>query len=235
MLRAQGTLEVRGTLRRSLRRDPPPSLAVELEVFNQRRAQPAGSWGTLTEWLERSLQGNDPWTVLVAGGELRVPGRIEVEGPLMLIAGGWIRISGRVEAGSVWKSSPGGDNVLRAFDVPLRLDAPLTNPLGVPLRLAILTNPFRPAHGVEAWRTAVPRVHAGGGGASLQFVGLRDREGRAGTDRYGPVSRLSLLQGCQALRMLVIVSMPVGRGEEWDPPVVQAVELTWDEPRDRSL
>jgi hypothetical protein len=224
VLRAQGSLEIEGTLRRQL---PPHATNNLADELRRRAFEPPESWETLSDWLVRARRWNEPWTVLVAGGELRVTGRIVVDGPLMLVAGGWVRIYGRVEAGEVWKSPEGGDNVERVRDVPLVLDQPETNVLRVPLRYGILSNPIRPESGVEAWRSATLALQRGGGEGRLRFLGLRDRSDGGGSDEYGPVEDLTLLTGCRALRLLIELELPAGAGEPWDPPRLEAVELSW--------
>ncbi len=225
VLRSQGALEVNGALRRTLSSDLPSSMASELRADAYK---PASEWRTLTEWLERSRRLNEPWTVLIAGGELRVKGEIAVDGPLMLIAGGWIRIYGRVDAPSRWKSHEGGDNGFNVSNAPLVLDPPETNELRAPLRVAILSNPIRPPDGVERWISAVPEIPKSAGLARVRYLGLRDRaDGNGFSDEYSPVDDIELVERCQAVRLLFELEMPTGQGEPWAPPTIEAVMLTW--------
>ena len=50
-----------------------------------------------------------------------------MDGPLLLVAGGWIRVQGRVEGREVWRTPEGGGNVSgreRVRIAPIVLDAP---------------------------------------------------------------------------------------------------------------
>lgn len=93
VLRSQRRLTIAGTLVRDAGGAPGP----------------LGEPTTLSAWLasERELDlaaardsslARSNWTVLVAGGDLTISGRVRVAGPLLLVAGGRIRISGELEA-----------------------------------------------------------------------------------------------------------------------------------------
>ncbi|HED65266.1 MAG TPA: hypothetical protein ENJ09_06905 [Planctomycetes bacterium] len=226
ILRSQGGIEIEGRLTRHLEGTWPSSLADQMERSS---LGPEASREALTAWIERARRLNEPWTVLVAGGDLKVTGTIRVDGPLLLISGGWLRIYGRVDADRVFKSDGGGENIERVRDAPLRLDPPRTNPLRHPLRAAILSNTHRPRRGVEAWLDAAVQGREGAGSFHVRFLGLRDRA--AGSDRFEPVDDIRLLDGCEALRLLLILEMPAGEGEPWDPPRIDSVELSWNLPR----
>jgi len=232
VLRSQGAIEIDGTLKREITGPWTSSLVAEFD--GERNVDPS-DWETLSAWLERARRLNEPWTVLVAGGDLRVTGNVQVEGPLLLVAGGWLRVYGRVEADHVFKSPEGGGSIGRVVDAPLVLDPPETNLLRRPLRVGILTNTRRPLRGVEAWRGAVPVIEPGAGRAEVRFLGLRDRESRGVPDRFDPVRNVRLLDGCQALRLLLVLEMPPGEGEPWSPPRIESVELSWDTPRQAPL
>jgi hypothetical protein len=92
VLRAQRRLTIAGTLVREVTGERPS--------FAKRE--------TLSDWLaaarERDLAARRDgavsppnWTVLIAGGDLTISGRLRVWGPLLLVAGGRIRISGEIE------------------------------------------------------------------------------------------------------------------------------------------
>jgi hypothetical protein len=220
VLRAQGTLEIAGTLRRSC-------------LVPSEADFPKVTLGTsLSDCVDRLLTSHDPWTILVAGGDLRVTGRISVDGPLVLISGGWIRASGSVQASEVWKTREGGGDLPPAplvHDLPSQLviDAPAHNPLRVVQRWAALSAPIRPPGGVASWETATRAGRDGAGSARVRFYGLRDR-GERDVDVYGPVDDLALLEDGAAVRLLV--ELELGPGTAWDPPQVDEVRLAWREP-----
>ena len=228
VLRSQGPLAVHGRLVRRVDADRPRLLA---EEFLRASHRPAREWDTLSAWLARAERQGEPWTVLISGGDLRVTGEIAVDGALLLVAGGWIRISGRVEADEVWKTPEGGQNVqarVRVGDAPLHLDPPATNPLREPLRVGVLSVPVRPPRGVSSWHPPVVEGTAGMGAFRVEFLGLRD--GDLGMEEYGPITDAGLLDGCDAIRLLLSLEVPAGSGEAWDPPRVERVELSWEEP-----
>ena len=247
VLRAQGAIEIAGRLRRRLAR--PFSFDLPSEAaragsqedgtepdplwFELQRAR-GGSWGTLSDWLERVSASEEPWTVLIAGGDLRVSGEVDIEGPLLLIAGGWIRIDGGpVRADLIFKSPDGGENVQArgpdpAENAPLVIDAPEVNPLAEPLEVAVFSQLVRPPGGVSSWRPAGVVGDARGGSFRVEYVGQRDLGTRF--QDYGPIDDLTLLEDCAAIRLLVRLSLPAGNGEAWMPPRVERVELSWNEP-----
>ncbi len=225
VLRSQGPIEVHGTLRRaaeqgSASKDSP--LARELRALSFRSQE---EWGELSRWLEHGRESGEPWTVLVAGGDLRISGTIEVHAPLMLMAGGWIHVSGRIDAQEIWKSPQGGDNLARVFDAPLRLDPPSENPLRRTLRMVAFSSTIRPQRTVLAWGPIDVQGDPGAGSFSVEFVGLRKASRAGAEERYGPVPELELLGGCQGLELVVILEVPPGRGEPWDPPRLDRIQL----------
>ena len=82
-----------------------------------------------------------------------------------------------------------------------------------------------------AWHTGRARIEAGGGAARVLYRGLRDRAVGEEPDRFSFVDDLALLTGCEAVQLLVELEMPVGGGEAWVPPRIDAVTLSWDVPR----
>ncbi|MEW6073922.1 MAG: Ig-like domain-containing protein [Planctomycetota bacterium] len=264
LLRAQGTLEIDGTLRREGASAAPP-IAADLAAYERERelpllrarlaalsSPPAGpearaerervrreieTRSALSAWLEHAAATGAPWTVLVAGGDLRVRGRIEVDGPLVLVAGGRIRVTertGRVEAAEVWRTADGGGKIQARgggehadLDRRLHLDPPPANVLARPIRHAVLSQAFHPPHGVSRWLTASTVGVAGGGSFAVRFLG--EREG--GREVLGPVADLDFAEEpVAAVRLLVELEMPAGRGEPWDPPRVEEVRISWKEP-----
>lgn len=115
VLRSQGALEIAGHLvrRTGSAVARPSAQAQELrELADRLSDKPAGDVErpALSAWLAQLLAREEDWTVLVAGGDLRVPagGSIQVDGPLVLVAGGWIRVVGQVSAeGDLWRTAEG--------------------------------------------------------------------------------------------------------------------------------
>lgn len=239
VLRSQGPIEVRGTLRRGSastgaerssasdaaersaagHKDSP--LARELRAHSFRSPE---EWGALSRWLEHGRESGEPWTVLVAGGDLRISGTIEVDAPLMLMAGGWIHVSGRIDAQEIWKSPQGGDNLARVFDAPLQLDPPSLNPLRRALRMVAFSSTIRPQRTVLAWGPIELQGNPRAGSLGVEFIGLK-KASTGFEERYGPVTEVDLLDGCQGLELVVILEVPPGHGEPWDPPRLDRVQL----------
>jgi hypothetical protein len=117
LLRAQRRMTIAGELAR-LRRDADEPVTTEAQVRDWTAAQFAEE-RDLSSWLARQLlAANDPartnWTVLIAGGDLTITGRLRIFGPLMLVAGGRIRFSGSIECGheAVIRVTSGGTKSL---------------------------------------------------------------------------------------------------------------------------
>ncbi|MCY3003133.1 MAG: Ig-like domain-containing protein [Planctomycetota bacterium] len=92
VLRCQGRLELDGELleRRAPEREGAPTLAEALQRLSERiGARPP----TVSEALECLQREGVRATVLVAGGDISIRGRIESTCPLVLVAGGRIRVS----------------------------------------------------------------------------------------------------------------------------------------------
>ena len=230
VLRAQGALDVRG---RIVRRGSSPVRRALLDELDRLAQEPRESWPDLSSWLGHARELDEPWTVLIAGGDLRVPegGSIDVDGPLLLVAGGWIRVQGRVEGREVWRSPEGGGNVSgreRVRIAPIVLDAPEVNPLVDPVRFSVVSRGYRPPRGITAWRPATIATHAGSGEARVRFLGYRTREGRV--EEIGPYEDLMMLGDCAEVRIRIDLDIPAGTGEPWDPPSVEQLELHWNAP-----
>ncbi len=264
VLRSQGPLDIEGDLTRSLggrpnqevrenlgqarggllgqrnrlldrAKETGEDLTKELEALGGRLA----TLGTLSGWLEHAHGTGEAWTVLITGGDLRVRGRIDVEGSLVLIAGGWIHVPGRVSAPEVLLTRPGGgniytpsrDDVRELAELELELDPPLENPLRQPLRLAVSSQPIRPERGVEHWRTPLVEGGHGVGSFVVRYFGVRERAG-GGPQTYGPVDDLvPWLETCEAVSFRIDLEVPAADVEpRWDPPWVDSVEISWYEP-----
>jgi len=142
--RSQGALQIAGrVLRRTGDAGTAGRLARELRELADGLSNTAPEdRPPLSAWLARVLASDENWTVLIAGGDLRVPpgGALDLDGPVVLVAGGWIRVAGEVRCeGDLWKTPEGGGGILvhggAIGHLPLRLDPPLTNPLVEPLRI----------------------------------------------------------------------------------------------------
>lgn len=225
VLRSQTVLEVRGRLTRSGLGDKLDPLATDFE-----RAAKLGEehWDSLSAWVERLLapgqsSAREPWTVLIAGGDIRVPegGAIEVEGHLVLVAGGWIRVGGSVRSeGFVWKTPEGGGVASRARveHLPLVLDPPELNPLRTALVVGALTPPLPWTPRTHGWRTLFAG-HEGGGRLNARFL-----ETAIASEVERLVSDPSEL-GPGSMRALVRLELPPGTGELWDPPRLERLKL----------
>ena len=66
----------------------------------------------------------------------------------------------------------------------------------------------------------------GSGAFRVRFLGERDIAG-GGVETVGPVDDLSLLDRCDAVRLWI--ELEIGPGPTWDPPIVDFVEISWNE------
>lgn len=183
---------------------------------------------SLSDWLEDARARDEAWTVLIAGGDLVVDGEIDVDGPLLLVAGGFLRIPGTIRAREVWKLREGGGPDIEDYDVEagLWMDPPLRNPLVEPLRVGIYSAPIRPPRGVSRWHPATLSGRHNSGRYSVSY--RAERLGPDGELEVIHVQDPSLLTGFPSLRLLV--ELEVSPGGIWNPPLVDHVELYWDEP-----
>lgn len=214
VLRAQGTMLIAGRLVRSGSGGDGPMTFAEGEP--------------LSGWLERVLERDPSWTVLIAGGDLVIDGSVEVDTPLLLAAGGRIRVQGRVRAREqqLWLLGDGG-----GFDVDptrspaqLEMDQPHFNPLRETLHVAAVSSPLPPWGRAEHWLSAQAGGRAGGGRWRVRYVPAGDVRTEVAVDHP------RLLDGSGPIRLLIELEMPPGGA--WDPPLVDFVRLTWDGGRD---
>ncbi len=186
---------------------------------------------SLSLWLERARELDPDWTVLIAGGDLRVNGVIWTDGPVLLVAGGWIRISGEVRSrpGEYWSLGDVGQSLRSApAHANLTMDAPDLNPLAVPQTWAVLSAPIRPPHRLVRWLPSRLRLENRGGDVRVSFIGERDLPSGA-IEEVGPVDSPVLLEDCEVIRLRLDLTLPSGAvTAPWDPPVVDAVEVSWD-------
>ena len=239
VLRAQGSLRIDGDLFRSVEqgaaaRDPEESWGAWYGRSGKddvpKLTAPMGyaGIGGLEDWIKAAKLRGESWTVLVAGGDLFIDGSITVDGPLLLAAGGRMRFSGDVEAREILTVGEGGGvSVNPAPRRPeLAFQRPASNPLTAPLRVGVLSAPFRPGGGDLRWRSALVGARPGSGRVDLRFLGERPGpDGRIET--VGPVEDASLLDRCDAIRLWI--ELEIGPGKSWDPPMVDFVDLRWIE------
>jgi len=240
VLRSQTVLEVRGRLTRSGAAAQGDPITTELERAAELSPE---HWAPLSPWVERLiatgrpderpagrgetrdvLDRPQPWTVLIAGGDIRVPagGSIEVDGPLVLIAGGWIRVEGAVRSqGDIWRTSEGGGMVGargRLARLPLVLDPPSENPLRAPLVVGLLTQPFSCPPRGNGWRPVLVG-HQGSGRLEARFLqvdpALDGERALVDPSAFAPGPIQALLQ----------LEVRPGAGEAWDPPRLEHLEL----------
>ncbi|QDV08362.1 hypothetical protein Poly30_39000 [Planctomycetes bacterium Poly30] len=146
VLRSQGRIDIEGVLRRKLPEGEEP-----VPMWNPAAVLSSARTSSLSDWLEEAARQDSAWTVIIAGGDLVVRGRIAVDTPLLLVAGGMIR--GSVVPGAarnqVWLLGEGGfasmpvdsDNSAFAnWSPPLVIDEPLHNQLVVPLTFVALSS-----------------------------------------------------------------------------------------------
>lgn len=195
---------------------------------------------TLTKFLERAEREQLPVTCLVCGGDLVVDGDIDVDGPLILVAGGRVRIPGRVRASEARITKPFGRSAVAAwiYDLPLEIDEPVQNPLVREQRWSIVSGPLTPGSDFKHWSAAraAGRPEPGREDGPPQsrfevaFIGV-------GTDDQGrlvdlePVSDLRLLEDMSVVRLridLVVAPARPGYPQPWDPPWVDEIELVWE-------
>lgn len=226
VLRSQGRLSIAGRVTRS---------SGPGNAMNPERG------ATLTQFLARArelaeLGGEPNWTVLVAGGDLFVPGELVVEGPLLLVAGGRIVVTGRVRAqeGQLWLLGRGGGSGLQAArgEAELVIDPPYLNPLAAPLTFGALSAPMPASGGVLRWIGAEVVGDARDGRLEVLFVPA-DADLSAPRERWGAVRSPRELLSAPALRLLILLSVepPDPRSRRpppWNPPLVDEVRLEWE-------
>ena len=223
VLRSQTTLEVRGRLVRRAAGAKNDPLTRELERTGQ---LPEARWPSLSAWLERLLDpdepwAKEPWTVLIAGGDIRVPegGAIDFDGPLVLVAGGWIRVESILVRGSLWHTPECGAvaSHVRNAVLPLVLDPPVQNPLRTSLSVGRVTPPLPWTPRSSGWRIDFVG-HEGRGRFDARF--LQSSPGGQGERLVSDPSEL----GAGPMRTLVRLELAAGHGP-WDPPSLERLRL----------
>jgi hypothetical protein len=247
VLRSQARTQLHGTLRR----DGAPKPVSDADDALLRTA------ATLTELLEELRRRNSDFTVLIAGGDLIIDGRVFSSTPLLLIAGGRIRVARKdaLHAPQVYfrdqifrrqPSKPYGADTDReptpglirfvapdnAFDVArpceFELDQPLVNPLRRPLRVAVLSTSLPPFDRAARWFEG-PQASFRSGAGSVRVRYLGEHAGGGSVQVDDPVA----LVQCPTLRLLIELEMPAvkadaGAADKWDPPWVDDVLIEYE-------
>lgn len=253
VLRAQGALRIAGTLRREgAGTDAARLRAFEPELIDD--AKPSGPALTLTRWLERARTSQrrtdglepPPWTVLIAGGDLTIEGRIEVDGPLLLCAGGMLRIPGQVrgaegqEFGQIWILGDGGGlavhpppNVVKQA---LAVDPPIgPNPLREPLRLCAQSQSLPQTAAEVHWLYADARGSDSSRNGAWSVHYLLASSVKSGVDPSAtwvddPALLSATGQGWSG-PVVYFVELVVPVGGNWTPPFLDSLRLRWEERR----
>jgi hypothetical protein len=249
VLRAQGKLTIAGELRRTTHggaatntSDGDPR-APFMALMKEERS--------LSEALADAAAADMDATVLIAGGDLVIDGRVDCDQPVLLVAGGRIRAARGdvVGANGLYYLGDGGSvlqdrhaspqRALAAVQSRLALDPPSKespNPLAVPMSWAVVSSSIPPVGGASRWHVG-PTVVAydGIGRARVRYLGERvELDGV----REILVDDPGALSDCPTLRLQVELYLPgrdektgAGRDEKvrpWDPPWVDDVRLEFD-------
>ena len=247
VLRSQGRVDLIGDLVRRTGVPPRPMWARPGE-----EGPPVG--GTvedLSRWLERARAANEPWTVIIAGGDLVVRGKIDVDTPLLLVAGGWIRGAGqpRTAPGQLWLLGSGGGFDLRhhadptampVLDPPLTIDPPLVNRLRETVTFVAVSAPAPKLVEPRSWGAPevvayepAPRAGKKRGAALVQYLTVGEPAlteellGQA-IRHEEPMGAVGDRAGGRVrLRVELVVHPFPG---PWDPPFLDRVRLRWRNP-----
>lgn len=238
VLRAQTSIRIDGQLRRVLPTSTAPDC--DSEWFAALRSSPLES----SEALQRMEREGVRATVIVAGGDLVIEGRLECSTPLILIAGGRIRVSRQavVEAPRLWFLDPTTENLAHQVRghrigagerLAWGMERARTNLLRTPLRVAVLSSSLPPS-GAARFEFG-PRVtlHHGAGRARVRYLGDRP-VGSTSRSRSPLVDDPALLVGCSTLRLLIELEVLPGDGsglDPWDPPWVDDVLIEFEPAR----
>lgn len=256
---AQGTLEIDGQVVRRVQTGEAGRRDGEAPQEWLRRFDRSPDFGvgrirfevgeSLSAFVERARADERPITIFVAGGDIVVRGEIDADGPCVLVAGGRVRVPGRVVASEAWLSEPHSRSSVIASikTLPIEIDEPDENPLATEQTWSIVSGPIGAGGALRRWRAARvlghPLPSATGGTSGADGLGTGAPQGRfdvryLGTRRtsdgqsvdIGPVADVRLLEDCETLRLLVDLTVPA-RGEQptpWDPPWLDEVELVWE-------
>jgi len=288
VLRCQGRMSISGRLTRDAPWDAQSDSAHDPELVHWARLRRTGRTGTdaLSTWLAKERAINANWTVLIAGGDLEISGELTAKTPLLLVAGGRIRVPGRVQ----WKVEPtgrvavvprqvasnpddasgavlvswvlsivesvctvekldvGGVYLLREggglnidpspSPAPIAFDEPQGgNPLRKKLRFAALSGPIPQRGGVVRW---FPPESGGSpestsGAWRIRFV-PELASTPTGATHLHPVDSPALLDPPGPVQFLIELEVePAGeKTSAWNPPWVDFVHLSWEQPQAES-
>jgi hypothetical protein len=189
----------------------------------------------LSEWLGTVRGEGANFTVLIAGGDLVIEAGAEivVNTPLLLVAGGTVRVEGKVHvsSGRVFVLGDGGGiNIVPTKETAtvLTMDPPREkNPLLAELHYAVLSNPLPPRGVVTAWKHPESGGVAGPGSRwSVRYV--REIGAMPATiAELQPVDDPIALEPAGPIQ--VLIELWVGPGASFEPPSVDFVHLQWDQ------
>ncbi len=196
---------------------------------------------SLSAFVDRSRTGGPPITIFVAGGDIVVRGEIDADGPCVLVAGGRVRVPGRVVASEAWFSEPYSRSSVIAWTetLPIEIDEPKENPLATEQTWSIISGPIGAGGALRRWRAARVLGHPQQGASvaagdpigrfDVRYLGTRRTSDGQSVD-IGPVADVRLLEDCETLRLLVdlTVSARSDKSKAWDPPWLDEVELVWE-------
>lgn len=231
LLRSQGRAHVAGAL---VRRGGAPSSRDPVGELLARGLAPA----TLSQLVERVLAEQLDVTLVLAGGDLVIDGRIESDTALVLVAGGRI-VSGpsaRIDAPSVHALDHLGSPSVLASGVPvqalaLELDPPRSHRVAAPLRFVVRSRalPAGPLAAARWLPGAQVHGHDGRGTAKVRYVPEHEPPRADALAVDDPV-----LIDAPRLRLEIELVLAPAVGEQgsaaWDPPWVDDVLLQF-EPR----
>lgn len=249
VLAAQRSVDIAGTLRRRVERGARKRRNSEAHAAWMRRVvRLEEDWETpelfpmiptrdeptvtLSEWLAEAVAADEAWTVIVCGGDLRVSGLLDVDGPLLIVTGGWIRVPspGRIEARSIW-ALPGDSGGSADIHPPISDRAPLIydelgpgdpNPLVEPVTYGVLSRRERLTD-VLRWRDPVVQTHPlGSPDVALKLFAFDEETQR----EFGPVPYPELLIAADAFVFLVELTVQPNT-PTWDPPRLDEVTFRW--------
>lgn len=226
VLRSQGSLRLEGTFKRSIDDDIARRGPAEGE-------DPFLEGETLSEWLARA-QGEDwDWTVIIAGGDLVVPGSIDCDTPLLLVSGGWIRVSGRIRhtPRQLWLLGDGGGGEdLTASAAELTLDAPKQNQLKEPYSVGVVSSAVPSQVRAYRWLSLDMAGDPGSGRYTVRFL---PPSGPIDLGQAVPHPRLLDPGPVRVVVQLFVPSADEQRGirgdATWNPPLVDYVDLDWED------
>jgi hypothetical protein len=244
VLRSQGKISIAGKLERRVESDSGSHASADhvLERWQNandvRKKETDAAGQTLSEWLAAAASEDLEWTVLIAGGDLVIEGELDVNTPLILCAGGVVRVSGAVhgERGKVFRLGEGGGLSIDPPAAPapsfIKLDPPIgRNPLRVPLRLAVMSQPIPETGRVSQWwqpetggsRDSDQRKYSGSW--SVRYLRESSPTSEIGSELEAFDSPLAFDRPTALQLRIDLIVQP---GEAWDPPFVDFVHLKWD-------